>query len=395
MKRFYLFNLLIITLTTIGLLSGCNKTQEVETVEKEVRPVKTILVKSPDAGGIRHFPAHIDANKRAELSFRVSGKVNELLVKEGDIVAQGDIIAKLDATDFKIEVNDKNALFTRASKDYKRGQKLVKEGHLSKMDFDKLEASFLSAKAALNLAKQQLNYTELKAPFGGIVAQRYIQNFEEIQTKQKIIILNDNNILEVKFSLPENLILRLRIKNSSDTKGDVETKENRRLNIPVFALFQSQKDKEYPLTFKEASTKADTSTQTFSVTFTMPNPVDVTILPGMTATVKIDLSHYIEMDNVFYLPVSAVIADVALKGTVWAVNEKTMLVEPISIEVGKMRGNQVEVKKGIKAGQRIVTAGVPFLYKDLKVSLMMDSEQAKDNINHKQPIMPTNKDQQL
>jgi len=395
MKSIDLFKILITSLLTIGLISGCNKTEEVKKVKEEVRPVKTIIVKSPDAGGVRNFPARIDANKKAELSFRVSGKINELLVKEGDIVTQGDVIAKLDDTDFQIEVNDKNALFTRASKDYKRGQKLVKEGHLSKMDFDKLEATFLSAKAALNLAKQQLNYTQLKAPFSGVVAQRYIQNFEEVQAKQAIIILNDNDILEVKFSLPENLILRLRVKDSSDTGKSVETRENRRLNIPVFALFQSQRDKEYPLTFKEVSTKADASTQTFSITYTMANPVDVTILPGMTATVKIDMSHYLEMDNSFYLPVSAVIADVALKGTVWAVNEKTMQVDPISVEVGKMRGNQIEVKKGIDAGQRIVIAGVPFLYKELKVSLMKEPEQAKDNINHKQPIMPANKDQQL
>ncbi|RKZ91694.1 MAG: efflux RND transporter periplasmic adaptor subunit, partial [Gammaproteobacteria bacterium] len=373
---------------------GCNKEQEVEKVE-EVRPVKTIVVELPDAGGVRNFPASIDANKKADLSFRVAGKINELLVKEGDRVSQGDVIAKLDPTDFQIAVNDKKALFTRASNDYNRGKKLIKDGHISKMDFDKLESNFLSAKAELNLAEQQLSYTELKAPFNGVVARRYIQNFEEVQAKQQIIILNDNDILEVKFSLPENLILRIR--NNDDSEAEyMEKREARRLNVPAVALFQSQRDKEYPLTFKEIATKADANTQTFSVTYTMPSPTDVIILPGMTATVKIDLSKYIEMDKAFYLPVSAVAADVALKGMVWIVNEKTMQVEPVSVDVGKMRGSQIEVKEGIKAGQRVVIAGVPFLSKGLKVSLMTEAEQAKDNINHKQAVMPAvNKDQQL
>ena len=387
-----LCNMLGLSLMTLILFStACSKKQEVVQAE-EIRPVKTILVKAPDAGGVRNFPGRIDANRKAELAFRVSGKVQELLVKEGDLVAEGALIARLDPTDFQITVNDKKALFTRAANDYNRGKKLVKEGHISKMDFDKLEASFLSTKADLNLAKQQLTYTELKAPFEGTAARRHIQNFEEIQAKQGIITLNDNEILEVKFDLPENLILSLqRARGEDDSK-----EENMRDQIPVVAMFQSRTDKEYSLTFKEMSTKANVSTQTFLATYTMPKPADVLILPGMTATVKIDFSKVIDRDEIFYLPVSSVIADVALQGTVWLVDEKTMQVAPVSVKVGTMKGNRIQVKEGIETGQRVVIAGVPFLYEGLKVTLMTEAEQAKDNINHKQPVMPViNKDQKI
>ncbi|WP_246540383.1 efflux RND transporter periplasmic adaptor subunit [sulfur-oxidizing endosymbiont of Gigantopelta aegis] len=382
MKSFHPFSVIAITLFIMILIPGCDKKQEVEKVA-EVRLVKTIIVKTPDAGGIRHFPGRIDANRKAGLSFRVSGKVQELLVKEGDLVANGDTIAKLDPTDFQITVNDKKAVFTRASNDYNRGKKLVKEGHISKMDYDKLESSFLSAQAELNLAKQQLVYTELKAPFSGTVARRYIQSFEEIQAKQPIIILNDNEILEVKFDLPENLILRIQRIEGINSMEQSTMKHQ----IPVVAIFQSRADKEFPLTFKEMSTKADASTQTFSVTYTMPKPARVIILPGMTTTVKVDLSKMIERNDVFYLPVSAVVADAALQSTVWIVNEQTMQVEPVSVKVGTMRGNSIEIKEGLDAGQRVVTAGVPFLYKDLKVSLMKELEQAEDNIKHEPPVM--------
>ncbi len=382
MKQCYSFNTLIITSLALALTAGCSKKQEVETVE-EVRPVKTILVKTPDVGGVRNFPGRIDANRKAELAFRVSGKVQELLVKEGDLVTEGDLIAKLDPTDFQITVNNKKALFTRSSKDYTRGKKLVKEGHISKMDFDKLESSFLSAKAELNLAKQQLTYTELKAPFDGTVARRHIQNFEEIQAKQEIISLNDNEILEVKFDLPENLILRLQ----NTGEGDDIKNSRMRHQIPVVAMFQSKAGKEYSLTFKEISTKANASTQTFLATYTMPKPDNVIILPGMTAMVKLNLSKFIDTEHVYYLPVSAVIADVALQGTVWLVDEQTMQVAPASVTVGTMQGNRIQVKEGIEAGQRVVIAGVPFLYEGLKISLMKDLEQAKDNIEHTRPVM--------
>ena len=93
------------------------------------------------------------------------------------MVKQGDVVAKLDPTDFQIAVDNKQATFTRAEKDYERGKKLVKEGHISKRDFDGLEATFLSTRAEFNLAKQQLDYTELKAPFDGVIARRHIQSF--------------------------------------------------------------------------------------------------------------------------------------------------------------------------------------------------------------------------
>jgi len=69
-------------MTLILFSTACSKKQEVVQAE-EIRPVKTILVKAPDAGGVRNFPGRIDANRKAELAFRVSGKVQELLVKEG------------------------------------------------------------------------------------------------------------------------------------------------------------------------------------------------------------------------------------------------------------------------------------------------------------------------
>jgi len=380
MKTSYLLILFFVMVPIFT--NGCNKKQEIEQTE-EVRPVKTILVQAPESGGLRYFPGRVDANRKAELSFRESGTVQELLVKEGDEVKQDEVIARLEPTDFQIAVNDKKALFTRAQNDYKRGQELIKDGNISKMDFDRLESNFLSAKADFNLAQQRLSYTELKAPFAGTIARRYIQNFEEIQAKQTIVSLNDNEILEVKFDLPENLILAIRKKERVDIQPGSQASNL----IPVFASFQTQKQKEYQLLFKEVATKANEKTQTFAVTYTLKKPDNIRLLPGMTATVKIDLRKFMNTADSFYLPVSAVVADVKLEGTVWVVNEEKMIVEPVSVKVGTMKGNSIQITDGLEEGQRVVVAGVPFLYKDLKVTLMKESEQARDNLPHEPPQM--------
>ena len=83
-----------------------------------------------------------DSLNKAELSFRVPGTIQELPVKEGDRVEEGQLLAALDPTDFEIAVKDAQASFDRADSDYKRAQELVKKDFISRSDFDAKEAQY-------------------------------------------------------------------------------------------------------------------------------------------------------------------------------------------------------------------------------------------------------------
>lgn len=355
-------------LSCILLLSAC--AEEAPPVASDVsRPVKTVVAAGPDAGGVRRFAARIDANKKAELAFRVPGKVQELLVKEGDDVEEGQAVAKLDPKDFQIVVNDRKATYDNAGKNFKRAKELIEKGHISKMDYDRLEAEFKNARAALDSARQDLSYTTLKAPFEGVVAKRHIQRFEEVQAKQAIVDLQNVKLLEVKFDVPESIIRHVR------TSGEDRAKQ--RDKVKIFASFDDLSGQEFPLRFKELATKADASTQTFEVTYTMEQLTGATVLPGMTATVTVDLSEVLHgRDEIFTLPVSAVVGDYKLDPRIWVVDERSMTVKPQAVKVGRMLGHSIEVLEGVEPGSRIVTAGTPFLVENMKVTLMPDLEQA-------------------
>ena len=352
-------------------LFGCGSNDQEAPPAEVVRPVKTLVVAAPESGGIRHFPARIDANRKAELSFRVPGKVSELAIKEGDRVEKDQLIARLDPTDYKITVNDRQAAFDNAKKNFNRAKKLVKKGHISKMDYDRLEAEFKSTRAALNEAKQNLSYTELHAPFDGMIAQRYIQAFEEVQAKQPVVALNDVSTLEVKFDVPESIIRGIRSADNNEAQSE------RASHIPVYAEFEGLPGRQFPLTFKEASTRGDSKTQTFEVTYTMKRPDGVSLLAGMTANVTVDLSRYLNAGTLISIPASAVVADAALKPEVWVVDDKALTVSSKPVKVGAMNGDDIEVLDGLSPGERVVVAGASYLVDGMKVSLMPAIEQAE------------------
>ncbi|NNJ98366.1 MAG: efflux RND transporter periplasmic adaptor subunit [Gammaproteobacteria bacterium] len=350
-------------------LSACDSSVEEQAGEK-IRPVKTTVVGDPGVGGERRLPGRIESARRVELAFRVPGTLKELPIKEGDEVSAGAIIAKLDDADFKTAYDDRNAVYKRTSADYERAKELVKDGFISRVDYDKVEADYKSAEAALNQARLDLSYTTLRAPFSGNVAQRYVQNFEEVKAKQPVIALRDLNLLDVKFNVPESLVIRLNEAGVDDEATDV----------PVYAVFDAAPDRRYWLSYKEAATRADRATQTFEVTYTLPAPDELEVLPGMTTTVNVDLTRFLDSGRMFTVPVAAVVADPGLAPKVWIVNQDTMTVTVREIEVGTMQGNTIQVLSGLDGGERIVTAGAPFLVEGMKVRLLPDVEQATDNL---------------
>lgn len=349
------------------LPGGCSQDHQPEG-PPPVRPVKTLLVESPDLGGERNFPGRVDAETKAELAFRIPGTVQELLVREGDQVEAGEVLITLDATDYEIALRDAQATFDRAQNDFQRAQELVEDGFISRTDFDAKEAEFKNAQAALERAQQDLAYTKLKASFAGTISRRYVERFEEVQAKQPVLAMQDNSTLQVKVDVPENVIRGM-------TPGDGDGRNTQR--VPTWASFYNHPERTFELELREVSTRADASTQTFEATYRMPAPEDFLVFPGMTATVTADLSKVTAAERFFTLPASAVTADPELEPFVWVVEEPAMTVHKVPVEAGRLSGGSIQVEGGLEPGQRVVVAGVGYLAEGMEVRLLQQREEAE------------------
>ncbi len=349
----------------LGILASCSK-EEPASAAPGTKPVKTMQVTGGDKAAVRQFPARVEAIKTADLAFQVPGQVVEIPIKEGQPIAQNAVVAKLDATDYEIVLRDKKVNLETAKKNLERGEKLLPDGFISQKDYDQLKSRYTSARADLEAAQQNVDYTVLRAPFNGEVARKLIENYEQVQAKQVVFTVTDRSKLEIKVNLPERLVQQIRPKGEGASA---------RTQPRVTAVFDTKPENQYPVKFDSSSAKADENTQTFEVTFIMDAPRDINLLPGMSATLYADLTGVlIPGGSIFNVPVQAVISDNQLDGTVWVVAED-MTVHPKPVTVGQMFQGMIEVTSGLEPGDRIVTAGVPFLVEGMKVTLLPDDEQ--------------------
>ncbi|MGD8628791.1 MAG: efflux RND transporter periplasmic adaptor subunit, partial [bacterium] len=215
------------------------------------------------------------------------------------------------------------------------------------------------AKARLDNAEANLGYTYMRAPFGGVIGDRYVENYEEVSANQVICSLHDLSNLDIVVDVPEQMIVNVR--------------RSAEAHIDVVARFQTAGDREFPVRFREVAAQADPATQTYEVRLTMPSPEGLSILPGMTAEVVArTMRGGAGKDTGFVIPASAVFAsDTGETQYVWVVDPDDMTVHRREIAVGEVTGEGgIAVRGGLEAGERIVVAGVSHLEEGRQVRLM-------------------------
>lgn len=353
-------------------LSGCGAKEEI-VAPPATRPVKTFIVEGGVADAIRTFPGRVDATQRAELAFRVPGQLQEILVKEGDFVQEGQVLARLDPADYELVYEDRKATYDNSKRNFERGKELIVDGNISRMDYDTMEANFRTAAAALSQTEKDLEYTVLTSPFTGRLAERRVENFEDVLAKQTVFSLQNINQLDIIIDLPESVVRMVRADVSQErsmARGESAS------STKAYALFEGRHGEEFTLRPKEIATKANEQTQTFRATFTMDAPTDFTLLPGMTATVRLDLSSLMDGEQVKRVPVRAVQADSGLKPRVWVLDANSMTVSAQEVTIGRMTGRMIQVTGGLQGGEEIVAVGAPYLAEGMHVSRMAKKEQA-------------------
>ena len=330
-----------------ALLSGCAAEPEKE-MAPVVRPVKFFEINAAAGADRLEYSGKIKAVQEVTMAFELPGKIKKFPVKEGQEVKKGTILCRLDARDHQITFDAKAADLDAAKAQYERAKALYKHNTISRRDMDLAKRNFEVARAGVNAAHKALEDSVLRAPFSGMIAKTLVENYQNIQAKQPILILQDNSALEVVVDIPEKDFTALEKATSLEDLTELSTPE---------VMVSSLPDQRFAARFKEAAATADPVTRTFEVTLGFTPSSRFLILPGMTARLSI-WKHTTAAPDQVMIPARAVFSDDNGRAMVWRIDPATLKVKRHGIEVSEMSGSDIRVITGLKPGDIIAVSGV-------------------------------------
>ena len=357
-------NLLLLALLT-GLLTwpGCSPPQEEKPVAAKPRPVNVEVIAQRDLPIVVRAVGRLAANREVVLSSQVSGIVQAYRVDTGEAVAVDQAVVTLDPTDYQLALDEARAnlqavraRFAAAKNSFERAAQLLPQNVITPEFYDKVEAEYKSAQAAVSQAEamvdinqRRLEKTVIKAPFDGLVTHRMVEIGQNITIGDPVMALADMARMRVKIHLNEQDYIYL-------DKDDAV-----RIRVEAYpeTAFVGQVDK--------IGIKADAHTNTFEVEILVANP-DLLLKAGLTATVSLTVD---EIQAVIMIPQDAVLFRENRK-EVFVVNDDDQAVVR-EVTLGRVDGSAVRILEGLAPGDKLVTTGAQYLKSGDRVAIAESS----------------------
>lgn len=302
--------------------------------------VKIYSVEETNTDLVRKFFGQVVARETVDLAFQVGGQVIDFPIIEGEVVESGSVVAKLDLVPFELALAQAKLRKEQADRTADRLEKL-KGNSASEVAIDDAQTQAQLADIALRDAQRSLDNATLLAPFDALVAARNVANYSSIAAGTPVARLHDMSELRVEIDVPEIMFQR--------------AGENSEVNVT--AQFPAN-NKSYPLQVREFNAETSQIGQSYKLTFGMPPPEDITVLPGssvtVTAVIKGAVSSRIE------IPSSAVVTANDGQTTVMTFSpagaeEGTVSQKPVKI-TPSITGTML-VSEGLAPGDEIVATG--------------------------------------
>ena len=402
------------------LFSGCSRPPEV--ANELIRPVRTLVVAGGEDTGTRTFPGRVDASKQVELTFQVPGLLVELPVREGQRVAQGDLVARLRPDEFQARLNalqgqlararadlqglqagarpeeqqrleaqlrSADATLANARVDLDRATQLLRSQTISRLEFDRSDTAFRVALENRQAARASLDKSLTGREEDILAKQSEIAGLEArvveagIQLADTKLVAPYAGVIARRF-VEQGQSIRAKqpvvkfqdveeIEIAVDVPESVMASALRTADITeLTAEFSAAPGRSFPVQVREIAQRADPVTQTFNIRVTMQAPSDLNLLPGMTATVTMNYRRAAVLGANIAVPVAAVVRDSNGGSIVWIVGPDG-IVTARAVRTGAISGGLIAITEGLQPGERIAAAGASHLREGMKVRDLGDA----------------------
>ncbi|MEJ8824918.1 efflux RND transporter periplasmic adaptor subunit [Variovorax humicola] len=346
-------------LAVAALLSACSPDKP---HAEAPRPVRTADVRYDAAREANRYAGTVQSRYEVDQAFRVGGKVAQRKVDVGQLVREGDILAVLDDSDYRLAEEAARQQWSaavtqarQAESDRKRLGSLKADGSVSVADDEHAHSGAETSQAAegaqarqLELARNRLKYTTLRASRGGVVTAVRFEVGQVLAEGLPVVAIADPGAPEIVVDVPEDQLAAFK-------------------SARFKASLASAPDDAFEVSLREMSPQAASQTRTYRARL---KPVGARSLPlGATATLLTD--RVMSETPLASLPASA-LTQASGQPAVWVVKhagkEPVGAVELVRVQVHGYRNDEVLVT-GPPAGEQVVTAGVQKMAPGLKVAL--------------------------
>jgi RND family efflux transporter MFP subunit len=317
----------------------------------EPRPVVSAVVRPDSLAASATFPGEVEPRYSTPLSFRVAGKIVERSVRLGDTVKAGQVLARLDPSDY-----DKNLASARAQLDAAQHRYLFAKQQLdrdtaqadanliARAQLEQTQDAYASADAGraqaeqqVALAQNQRSYTELVATHAGVITAENADTGQNVQSGQAVYNLAWSGDIDVVFDLPENALAGLRT------------------GAPAQVTLPALPGQRYTAHLRELAAAADPQSRTWRARLTLDH-ADTAVRLGMTANVTLPGAAEPSGATTFTVPATALFHD-GDAPALWIVHSDDVL-ELRRIAVARYDARTITVSAGLANGERIVLQGV-------------------------------------
>jgi membrane fusion protein (multidrug efflux system) len=302
------------------------------------------LVASPQAlNADIKVPGTILANESTEIHPEVAGRMVELHINEGSYVKEGALLAKLYDGDLQAQLRKLEVQLKIAEQTEKRQAELVKIQGISQQEYDLSLLQVLNLKADMDIIRESIRKTEIRAPFAGKLGLKNVSPGGYITPSTVLTTISQVNTLKVQFNVPERYGARLKP------------------GLPVNFTVDGS-DKSYVATIIASEISIDEDTRSLAVRALVKQP-DASLIPGVFAEVKIVLG---KNEEALMVPNNSIIPMGRKKQLYVYEGGKAMARE---VTTGVRDSTNIQILTGIKAGDTVITSAVLFLRPGLEVTI--------------------------
>jgi RND family efflux transporter MFP subunit len=338
----------IIGFIAIGFLSiACvdNKAKEAE-VDEDIVNVQVVKVIQETVNEQVITSGLLSSSTEARLSFKMSGIIEKIYVKEGQSVTKGQLLAILNQTEINAQVTQALENMNKSERDLQRITNLYKDSVATLEQYQNVNTAYTVAKQGVDIAKFNQNYTEIRAVANGKILKKLMNEGELAQAGAPLFLMNG--------SASQDWVIRVGLADRDWAKINLGDKAK--------VNFDAYPDEVFEGTVTQLAQAADPMSGTFQVEISV-NPKNTRFASGLIASVEVVPSN-IKAKTV--IPIEALVESNGKSGIVYTIDENK-IAKKINITITRLVEGKVIVTSGLENVNQVVTAGSPYLVEGKKV----------------------------